>query len=59
MMESFKDRAIAAIQQLPSDATVEEMMERLYLRSKVERGLQQIEAGLSVSHDEAKRRFRR
>jgi hypothetical protein len=59
MSATMKDRAIEAIQQLPANASVEEMMERLYFLSKVERGFQQIEAGQSVSHEEAKRRFGR
>lgn len=34
-------------------------MERLYFMHKVERGLQDIEAGKVVSHEEAKRRLTR
>jgi predicted transcriptional regulator len=56
---SMKDKALEAIEQLPSDATVDQMMEQLYFLSKVQRGLQQIDAGQVVSHEEAKRRFGR
>lgn len=56
MATSVKERAIETIEQLPQDASLEEVMERLYFLLKVERGLQQIEAGQVVSHEEAKRR---
>jgi predicted transcriptional regulator len=56
---SMKDKALEVIEQLPSDATVDQMMEQLYFLSKVQRGLHQIDAGQVVSHQEAKRRFGR
>ena len=57
MPESAKRRALEAIEKLPEDASIEEVMERLYFVSKVERGLQQADAGQVVSHAEAKRRL--
>jgi predicted transcriptional regulator len=59
MTATLRERAIELIQQLPPEASVEEMMEKLYFLSKVERGLRQIDAGQVVSHEEAKRRFGR
>lgn len=56
---TLKDKVIETIQQLPADATMDDMMERLYFLSKVERGFEQIEAGQWVSHEEAKARFGR
>ena len=41
----------------PADASVEEAMERLYFLSKVERGLQQADAGKTLSHEEVRRRL--
>lgn len=55
----MRDKALSMIQRLPPDVTIEEIMEKLYLLVKVERGLRQIDAGQGVSHEEAKRRFRR
>ena len=52
-----KDRVIDAVRELPDDATVEDAMERLYFLAKVEKGLEQAEAGQTVSHEEAKRRI--
>jgi predicted transcriptional regulator len=59
MTATMREKAIEMIQQLPPEASVEEMMEKLYFLSKVERGLRQIDAGQVVSHEEAKRRFGR
>lgn len=58
-MTSVKQDALRAIEQLPPDASLEEVMERLYFMHKVARGLRQIDAGQVVSHHEAKRRLKR
>ncbi|MDQ2921488.1 MAG: hypothetical protein M3R52_07760 [Acidobacteriota bacterium] len=48
---------VRVIQELPEDATVEDAMEQLYFLAKIERGLQQSDAGDTFSHDEIKARF--
>lgn len=53
----MKERVLEAVRDLPEDATVEDVMERLYFLAKVEEGLRQAEAGETVSHEEAKRRI--
>jgi len=55
--ETTKERVLEAVQQLPADATVEQVMERLYFIAKVEEGLRQAEAGKTVSHEDVKRRL--
>ena len=58
MAESnVKERVIEAVRELPDDATVEDVMERLYVLAKIQKGLEQAEAGQTVSHEEAKRRI--
>jgi len=42
---------------LPDDTSVEEVMERLYLFSKVEKGLQQVRDGETLSHNEVKEKL--
>jgi predicted transcriptional regulator len=54
---SAKERVIEAVRELPDDATVEDAMERLYVLAKIQKGLEQAEAGQTVSHEEAKRRI--
>ena len=54
---SVKERVIEAVRELPDDATVEDAMERLYVLAKIQKGLEQAEAGQTVTHEEAKRRI--
>jgi predicted transcriptional regulator len=56
---SAKQKVIEAVESLPSDATVEDAMERLYFLAKVQRGIEQAEAGETLSHEEAKERLLR
>jgi hypothetical protein len=59
MQATAKQRALEAIEKLPETVSLDEVMERLYFLSKVERGLQQADSGQLLSHEEAKRRFGR
>jgi len=54
---SAKQRVIDAVRKLPDDATVEDVMERLYFLAKINEGLRQAEADETVSSDEARRRI--
>ena len=53
----IRDKVLEAIQQLPDDATVEDAMERLYFIAKIERGLQDADAGRTQSHEDVAKRF--
>jgi predicted transcriptional regulator len=59
IMGITKDNAIKAIQELPDDATYEDIMEKLYFMEKVEAGLKDIREGANVSHEEVKKRIHR
>ena len=52
-----KQQILKAIDDLPDDARVEDALERLYLRYKVERGLQQADRGELLSQDEVRQRM--
>ena len=52
-----KDRILEALRDLPSDATVDDAIERLIFLARVEEGLAQLDAGRGIAHDEIKRRF--
>jgi predicted transcriptional regulator len=56
-ISQVKQDIVRAVQDLPEDATVEDATERLYFLAKIERGLEQSEAGNTVSYDEIKSRF--
>jgi len=47
------------IQGLPDDASLEDIQYHLYVLQKVERGLQDAEAGRVVSQEEMEKRFSR
>jgi hypothetical protein len=53
------DRVLRAVETMPSDITFEEVLERISMLQKIERGWQQIAAGEGIPHDEAKRQMKR
>ena len=56
---SLKRKIVEAVESLPEDATVDDAIERLYFLAKVERGLEQSEAGDVIPHEDIKKRFLR
>jgi len=54
-----KDDLVKLVQELPDDVTIADVMERLYLLDKIERGIAQADAGRKVSQDEARQRMAR
>jgi predicted transcriptional regulator len=55
----LKRKIVEAVESLPEDATVEDAIERLYFLAKIERGLEQSEAGNTIPHEDIKKRFLR
>ncbi|MFT3743748.1 MAG: hypothetical protein QM785_05580 [Pyrinomonadaceae bacterium] len=52
-----KELVIEAVKDLPENAVVEEAMERLLLLAKIERGVEQADAGKLISHAEVMQRM--
>ena len=52
-----KEKAVRAVQELPDDASIEDAMERLLFLAKVERGIQQADAGQTIPHERVKDRM--
>jgi predicted transcriptional regulator len=52
-----KKKIIEAVEDLPDDATIEDAMERLLFLAKIERGLEQADAGKTISHMDVKERM--
>lgn len=46
-----------AVEQVPEDATVEDVMDRLYFLAKVARGLEAADCGELIPHEEIEREF--
>ncbi|MDA3809513.1 MAG: hypothetical protein PF518_04190 [Spirochaetaceae bacterium] len=47
------------VSSLPEETSIEEVMEKLYLFSKVEKGLHQADQGLGFSHLEVKEKLQK
>ncbi|MDE2149302.1 MAG: hypothetical protein KGJ55_05595 [Gammaproteobacteria bacterium] len=58
-MATVKDAARQIIERLPEQVSWDELMYELYVKRKIEEGLQAAREGRVVSHEEAKRRLRR
>ena len=52
-----RDRIIEALREMPPDATVYDAIERLVFLAKIEAGLNELDAGKGIPHDQAKRRL--
>jgi predicted transcriptional regulator len=52
---SAKQDAISAIERLPDDAPLDEIVYRLYVLNKIQQGLQDIDAGRTVTSEELAR----
>ena len=48
---------VESFQQLLLESTLDEAIEKLHLLYKIERGVRQADAGLTVSHEEARERL--
>lgn len=48
---------VEAIRELPADASVDDAIERLVFLAKIEEGLEQLDKGQAIPHDEVKRRL--
>ncbi|MBM4030632.1 MAG: hypothetical protein FJ291_02480 [Planctomycetes bacterium] len=53
-----KEKAVRAVQELPDDASIEDAMERLLFVAKVERGIQQADAGQTIPHERVLKHMR-
>jgi len=52
-----KEKVLQAVGNLPDDASIEDAMDRLLLLAKIERGIQQADAGQTIAHSEVKERM--
>ncbi len=60
MVESaLKQKVLDAVEQLPSTATIEDVIERLVFLAKIEQGLAQADAGQLIPHDQVAARYPR
>lgn len=55
MSNSSKKAALKIVEEAPEDASIEEIMYRLFFRARVDRGLKELAQGKTVSHEEVRR----
>ena len=58
MAKSQKQAALRIIEALPENSSLDDIMYSLYFRKRVDRGLRELDAGKTVSHQDVKRRLR-
>ena len=58
-MSSVKEEVREILENLPDDASLEDVQYHIYVRQKVERGLKDIEEGHVLSQEEVERRMSR
>ena len=58
-MQSIKKKVIDVIDNLPEDATYNDIFEAIFFQQKVENGIQQIKEGKGISHEEVRERFKK
>jgi hypothetical protein len=56
---NVKDRVRRAIEEMPDDVSFEDIIERICILQKVERGRQQMAAREEIPHEEARRQIKR
>ena len=57
-MERFtRDRIIDVLRELPADATLDDVIEKIVILTRIERGISELDAGQGVPHAEVRRRF--
>ena len=56
---TLKSKMESLIRNLPENASIEDAIERLFLLHKIEKGIEQADAGLTVSHEQARKRLRK
>lgn len=56
-MQNAKDTARQLIDKLPDTATLNDIMYELYVKQKIERGLQDSREDKIISHEDVKKRY--
>jgi hypothetical protein len=53
-MATIKDSIMSMLKDMPENATLEDIMETLYVKQKILKGQKQLETGQFYTHDKAK-----
>ena len=56
-METAKEQVQQILQKLPEDASLEDIQYHIYVRQKIQQGVDDVEAGRVLSHAEVQQRL--
>jgi predicted transcriptional regulator len=56
-METAKEQVQEILERLPDDASLEDIQYHIYVRQKIQQGLDDVESGRTVPHEEVQRRL--
>jgi predicted transcriptional regulator len=59
LMALVKEEVIRMIQNMPQDASIEDIMAELYFRYQVDEGLKQLDEGKGIPHEDVEKRMER
>ena len=55
-MECIKDEVIKMILRMPDNVSIDDIMEELYFKLQVNRGLQELDSGKGIPHEEVEKK---
>ena len=58
-MQTIKEQVIESIKKLPDDANYDDIMESIYVQQMISKGIEQLDKGEFVSHEDVKERFKK
>lgn len=58
-MQTIKEKVIESIKKLPDDVNYDDIMESIYVQQMITKGIEQLDKGESLSHEEVKERFKK
>lgn len=56
-MSGVKEQALKLVDGLPEEASWDDVIYQMYVRKKIEKGVEAADEGRVVAHEEVKRRF--
>ncbi len=56
-MITMKEQVIELVKAMPSDATMDDVLEKLYFKLQVDQGLAELDRGESIPHEEVEGRL--
>jgi len=57
-MQTIKEKVIESIKKLPNDTNYDDIMESIYVQQMITKGIEQLNKGEFISHEDVKERFK-